>query len=286
MECLQPSGSFKNRGIGMLSKYYKEQGASGLVSSSGGNAGLAAAYSARILNMPIKVVVPESTPERMIDLIRKEGAEVFVQGRIWSEADTLARDISNKEGLAYISPYDHPKIWAGNAAIVQEIVEEGCFPDAIALAVGGGGLFSGVAEGLWQAGMKQCTLIACETEGAPKMRKAIEADTPVTLSKVDTFATSLAASRIADEAFAWTKKLPVESVVVKEREAIESAIAFLENEGILVEPSCGAALAFAGQGLELRGKFKEIVIVVCGGKCISLRRLKEIAAKTGVAFDL
>ncbi|CRX39530.1 pyridoxal-phosphate dependent enzyme [Estrella lausannensis] len=286
MEFLQPSGSFKNRGIGTLCKYHKEQGAPLLVSSSGGNAGLAAAYSARILKLPIKVVVPESTPEQMRHLIQKEGAELIVHGKVWSEADALARAACKELGGAYISPYNHPEIWEGNATLVQEILDEGVVPDAVVMAVGGGGLFSGVADGLWQAGLRQCRLIACETEGAPKFRRAIEAGAPVTLDSVQSFATSLAAPRIADQAFFWTKKMHVDSVVVSESQAAQAAIAFLEQERILVETSCGAALSIGERGLIEPGLFKRIVIVVCGGKCISVKKLREIAEITGVPSEL
>lgn len=285
MECLQPSGSFKNRGIGALCKHYQERGAPLLISSSGGNAGLAAAYAARVLNMPIQVIVPESTPERMRKLIENEGAKLLVHGRFWSEADTLARTMSKEKGGAYISPYDHPEIWNGNATMIQEILDEKVVPDVVIFAVGGGGLFSGVAQGLWQAGMKQCRLIACETEGAPKLRRALEAGAPVKLDKVETFATSLAAPRIADQAFYWTQKMQVDSVVVGEGQAVQAAVAFLEQERILVEPACGAALSIAECGLIVPGKFKKIVIIVCGGRCISIKRLEEIAAKTGIPFE-
>lgn len=286
MESMQPSGSFKNRGIGTLAKHYRDAGSRGIVSSSGGNAGLAAAYSGRLLGLSVTVVLPETTPGRMLKMIEAEGAKVIVHGKIWKEADALAREISERENLSYISPYDHPKIWEGNSSMVDEILEEGVVPDAMIAAVGGGGLFSGVAEGLFRAGKQDCVLIASETEGAPKMRRAIEEGGPVSLEKVETVATSLGASRVADRAFEWTEKMKVESVVVSESQAVAAACRFLEEEGILVEPSCGSALSVLYDShLDLK-RFNTVVVVICGGKCVSIKGLKEMAEKTGVFFDL
>ena len=79
MDCLQPSGSFKLRGISHACKKYIDKGAKEFISSSGGNAGMAVAYSGRLLNTPVTVVVPETTKKIAIDMIQREGANVIVQ---------------------------------------------------------------------------------------------------------------------------------------------------------------------------------------------------------------
>ena len=102
MEALQPTGSFKARGIGYASKHYVVNGASSLVSSSGGNAGLAVAYAGRRLNVPVTVVVPETTKQRAIDLIEFEKATVIVKGANWNQAHRHALSISGRKWPTFI----------------------------------------------------------------------------------------------------------------------------------------------------------------------------------------
>ena len=87
MDALQPSGSFKMRGIGYAAQHYAAKGSKRFISSSGGNAGLAVAYAGRALDLPVLVVVPETTPKRAIDLLEQETADVIVHGTSWVEAN-------------------------------------------------------------------------------------------------------------------------------------------------------------------------------------------------------
>ena len=91
MDALQPSGSFKLRGIGHACQEYARRGARGFISSSGGNAGIAVAYAGRILGLAVRVVVPQTTTERAMGLIRQEGAEVIVHGASCPESNSEAR---------------------------------------------------------------------------------------------------------------------------------------------------------------------------------------------------
>ncbi len=167
MEALQPSGSFKNRGIGFICSHYAyEEKAKSFISSSGGNAGLAVAYSGKLLNVPVKVIIPQSTPHFMIQKIKLEGAEVIVHGNDWNAADILARKLAEEAGCFYIPPFDHALIWKGHASIIHEIKEKNIKPDAICLAVGGAGLLCGVIQGLHEVGWKDVPVITAETEGA------------------------------------------------------------------------------------------------------------------------
>src|SRR5690349_15197906 len=108
LEALQPSGSFKLRGIGNLCMHYTKQGKTKFISSSGGNAGLAVAYAGRKLKIAVDVIVPESTPIFVQEKLRLEGARVSVSGASWIEADALARKLAESPEAAYIPPFDHP----------------------------------------------------------------------------------------------------------------------------------------------------------------------------------
>ncbi len=270
MECDQPVGSFKIRGIGRLCRLAAEGGADSLVSSSGGNAGLAVAYAARVLGVRCRVVVPQSTAPLMRERIRALGAEVQVQGAAWDEADAHARQLCARPEDAYIPPFDHPEIWRGHAPLIHECASVGPRPDGVVVAVGGGGLMCGVLAGMHQVGWRDVPLYAVETNGAASLRAAIEHGAPVTLPAIESIAITLGARRVADEAFAWTRRHRVESLVVTDRQAVAACVDFADEARRLVEPACGAALAAVYEGLV---PVRRALVVVCGGAGVTLQML-------------
>ena len=116
MEANQPCGSFKLRGMQVACRDAIENGATKFLASSGGNAGLVVAYVGYNWNVPTTVVLPDTTPENVID---------------------------------------HPKLWEGHSTIVDDLVWQ-CpeKPDSIVLSVGGGGMMNGVVEGLVRNGWR------------------------------------------------------------------------------------------------------------------------------------
>jgi L-serine/L-threonine ammonia-lyase len=111
METVQTSGSFKTRGLSNFAKKAVSRGCTKFVSSSGGNAGLAAAYIARELGLPITVVIPTTTPPFIADKLREEGANVEVVGQAWDDANKRALELAQEPGCELIHPFDHPDIW-------------------------------------------------------------------------------------------------------------------------------------------------------------------------------
>jgi len=203
LEALQPPGSFKIRGIGHACQQYARRGAKRFISSSGGNAGIAVAYAGRHLSVPVVVVVPETTTERAKDLIRQEGAEVIVHGSSWHEANAQAQSMVG-DADAFLHPFDDPLVWEGHASLVDEVARSGMAPDAIVVSVGGGGLMSGVIEGLHRHGWTGVPVLAVETKGADALAQAIRAGKRVEITSLTSIATSLAASRVCEQAFNWT----------------------------------------------------------------------------------
>src|SRR5688572_8306575 len=124
MDCFQPVGSFKIRGIGALCEQAVAAGKTHLISSSGGNAGYAAAYAGRQLGVKVTVVVPKSTTETAKNRILDEGAEVIVSGAAWAEADTYARQLVAETGGGYIHPFDDAPIWTGHASMIDEVLRQ------------------------------------------------------------------------------------------------------------------------------------------------------------------
>lgn len=275
MEALQPSGSFKMRGIGHACEVHAQRGAKRLMSSSGGNAGLAVACAGRRLGLPVTVVVPESTGERAKTLIRREGAEVLVHGRSWMEANAHLQSLL-QPGDAFVHPFDDPLVWDGHATMVDELASAGVQPDAVVLSVGGGGLMSGVIQGLQAHGWRHVPVVAVETEGADSLAQAMAAGRPVELPAITSIATTLGARRVCDRALQWTREHPVKSVVVSDGQAVQACLDFAREQRLIVEPACGAALAVALQpdAPALRGAH-EVLVIVCGGAGTTYEQLQD-----------
>jgi L-serine/L-threonine ammonia-lyase len=263
LETKQPVGSFKIRGIGLACQEYVNRGAKRFISSSGGNAGIAVAYAGRHLSVPVVVVVPETTTERAKSFIQKEDAELIVHGASWQEANELALSMVG-ESDAFLHPFDDPLIWRGHASLVDEIVQSGARPDAIVLSVGGGGLLSGIVEGLHRNNWADIPVIAVETDGADSFAQTVRAGSLIELPGITSIATSLGARQVCEQAFLWSKKHPLRNIVVTDKAAVSACLRFHEDQQAVVEPACGAALSVAYDNAPQLEVFKSILVVVCG----------------------
>lgn len=278
MDALQPPGSFKIRGIGAACEHHAGNGKKRFVSSSGGNAGIAVAYAGRRLSIPVSVFVPETTSEWAKSLIRQEGAEVFVHGASWQEANERALEAVDAEA-AFIHPFDDPLLWTGHATMIDETVRAGVSFDAVMLSVGGGGLMAGVAEGLERNGLGDVPIIAVETEGAASLAASVEAGKLTELPAITSIATSLGARKVSQRAFEIARTRPVDCVTVDDRAAVGACMRFLDDHRVLVEPACGAALAVAYTHADRLARYERVLIVVCGGATASIAQLQSWQAR-------
>jgi L-serine/L-threonine ammonia-lyase len=199
-----------------------------LISSSGGNAGLAVTTVASKMDLDVAVVVPESTKPLVIDKLRGLGADVTIHGKVWNEADGLARQWvkeseEKREGGVYVSPYDNPLLWTGHSTVVDEMITQLGEQDgnarigAILASVGGGGLLAGILEGVERNYFNGGTrgeivsgtkIVACETEGAASFAASFNASSSsdgtlgkknvnmVRLDGINSVATSLGALEV------------------------------------------------------------------------------------------
>ncbi|KAI5277411.1 L-serine dehydratase/L-threonine deaminase [Manis pentadactyla] len=292
IDSAQPSGSFKIRGIGHLCQRWAEQGCEHFVCSSAGNAGMAAAYAARKLGIPATIVVPNTTPALTIKRLKNEGAMVRVVGEMLDEAFELAKALAkNNPGWVYIPPFDDPLIWEGHTSIVKELQETlSEKPGAIALSVGGGGLLCGVVQGLQEVGWGDVPVIAMETLGAHSFHVSTIAGKLVSLPQTTSVAKALCVKTVAAQTMKLFREHPIFSEVVSDQEAVAATEKFVDDEKILVEPACGAALAavyshvvqkLQGEG-KLRTPLSSLVVIVCGGSNISLAQLQALKEQLGM----
>lgn len=278
LENFQPSHSFKLRGIGRLCVDAAKGGSCHFVSSSAGNAGLAAAYSGRLLNIHTTVYLPNSTPVFMRERIALEGAAVVVAGDTWDEAHASAMKAVGEEGAFYIPPFDHPTIWAGNSTLVDELKTQMPKPSLIIASIGGGGLISGILEGLNRHNWSDIPVLACETEGTASFAATLRARKLITLPKISGVATSIGVKTVSAKMLEWIDSHPLRSFVTSDRSAVSACISFLDDHKMLVDPACGAALASIYQNELSLNQDGPVLVVVCGGAVINLESLNVMDA--------
>lgn len=282
-DALQPSGSFKLRGIGAVCEEYARQGKTRFISSSGGNAGIAVAYAGRQLSIPVTVVVPETTTLRAKSLIEQEGASVIVHGASWMEANALAQSMLDASS-AFVHPFDNPTIWAGHATMIDEVARANVSFDSVIVSVGGGGLLSGVIEGLRRNGLGHVPVVAMETEGADSLARSVEAGAQIELDAITSVATSLGAKKVCANAFEATRSHDVRCHVVTDLEALDACENFLLDHRVLVEPACGATLAaIYSRNQSIIAEFKAPLAIVCGGATATHEQIQKWRGKAATA---
>ncbi|KAJ7387158.1 hypothetical protein OS493_004124 [Desmophyllum pertusum] len=162
----------------------------------------------------------------------------------WDDADARALTLAKQPGYAYIPPFNHPDIWEGVATVIHESAEQlPEKPGMVVVSVGGGGLLSGVLQGMHDVGWTDVPLVAMETKGADSFDAAVQAGKLVTLDAITSVATCLGARTVAAKALEWTKNHKVINHVCSDKEAVLACQRFADDHRMLVEPACGAALA-------------------------------------------
>ncbi|MBC3934308.1 pyridoxal-phosphate dependent enzyme [Undibacterium sp. CY7W] len=272
MENCQPSGSFKLRGIGLMCQRAAARGARHLICPSGGNAGFAAAVAGVALGIPTTILVPHTTADSVRQAIQAIGATLLVEGQVWDETNQAALRLCEQPGYVYIPPFDHPDIWDGNATLMDEVAGQLDF-DVVLCSVGGGGLLSGVVQGLQRNGLAHIPVLAVETEGAASYHAGLAAGECVTLPAITSIATTLGARQVSAHALALAQQHDIRSVVVSDAQAVDACLQFANDMRSIVEPACGATLAVAYQNLPQIREFQRPLLVVCGGIAADLVKL-------------
>lgn len=262
-EFLQHCGVFKTRGAynrQLAGLETGEIGAAGIVVASGGNAGLAHAFAARDLSLRATVFVPQAAPQVKVDRIQAYGADVRRAGHEYAEAFQAAVDFGEQTGAVLVHAYDQVEVAAGAGTVAEELLEDEPSLDTIVVAVGGGGLYAGVAA----AARGRARVVAVEPERCSALNSAMAAGRPVDVAVSGVASDSLGARRVGDLAFAAQAAEPPTSVLVTD-EAIIRARAGLWSE-LRVPSEHGAATAYAAL---LSGRYvpedgERVAVIVCG----------------------
>jgi L-serine/L-threonine ammonia-lyase len=282
MDAMQPGGSFKLRGVGRLVQQRVAEGARAVVCASGGNAGMAATLAARACEVPVTIVVPQTTAVAVRDAIAAYGATLVVHGAVWDETHEHALALAKARGAVYVHPFDDPLLWDGHATLIDEVVCAGAAFDCVVASVGGGGLLAGVVEGLRRNGLHKVPVIAVETEGAASFAAALTAKKPVMLPAITSIATSLGARQAMPRLLDLAREHEIVSVVVSDKQAVHACARFADATRVLVEPACGASIAALDVHRDIFERFKTPLIEVCGGMGVSLALLAQWRTELGL----
>jgi threonine dehydratase len=263
-EFLQYTGVFKTRGAFNRLLAARDRGeldpSAGVVIASGGNAGLANAYAAATLGVRATVFVPETAPSVKIERIREYGADVQQVGSEYAEASEAAIDYANRSGALLSHAYDQLEIAAGAGTLAEEILEDEPDIDTIVVAVGGGGLYAGIAA----AAEGRARVVAVEPFSCPTLHAALEAGRPVDVSVSGVAADSLGARRIGDIAFTMASRVSPTSVLVGEDAIVSARLQLWRDYRIPAEYGAAAAFAALSSDAYQPARDERLAVVVCG----------------------
>lgn len=268
-EQLQRTGSFKIRGAyTRIARLTDAERAAGVVAASAGNHAQGVALAASVLGVKATIFMPEAAPMPKVAATRAYGAQVVLTGVVFDDALAAARERAAASGAVFVSPFDDPAVIAGQGTLGLELAEQAPSAGTFVVAVGGGGLISGVAAAL-RARRPGVRIIGVEAEGAASMSAALAAGRPVALDRIDTMADGIANKVTSDLTLAHVQALVDEVVTVTEEDISRALLLLLERAKMVVEPAGAAPLAAALAGrlgeAGSRNESGEVCLVLSGG---------------------
>jgi threonine dehydratase len=271
LEFLQHAGSFKTRGA-FNTLLTKPVTAAGVAAASGGNHGAAVAYAAKQLGIKARIFVPEISSPAKIAVIRSHGAEVVIGGARYADAQAACDLHVAESGALRIHPFDADTTIAGQGTVGLEWEQDAPPLDTVLVAVGGGGLISGVAS-WWRDRVK---VVGVEPEGSRALHAALEAGGPIDVEVDSVAADSLGARNTGDLVHAICREA-VDHVALVADPAIREAQGLLWRDWrIAAEPGGAAALAALVSGAYRPKAGERVGVLLCGAN-VDLASLKDVA---------
>jgi len=276
----QPVFSFKLRGAyNKMAHLGAEALARGVICASAGNHAQGVALSARKLGCRAVIVMPVTTPKLKVDAVHALGGEIVLHGDSYSDAHTHALALQQAQGLSFVHPFDDPDVIAGQGTVAMEILRQHQGPiDAVFVAIGGGGLISGVASYI-KAVRPDIRVIGVQTSDSDAMVQSVRKGRRVQLADVGLFSDGTAVKLVGEETFRITRAL-VDDYVVVDTDAVCAAIkdVFQDTRSIL-EPAGALGVAAVKQYVETHKlKGKTLVAITCGAN-MNFDRLRFVAER-------
>ncbi len=268
LEQLQYTGTFKPRGAFNRILSARERGELdpeiGIVVASGGNAGLANAFAARAVGVPATVFVPTTSSPAKVRRIEECGATVVAGGTEYADAFDAAMQHVAGTGAVYCHAYDQPEVCAGAGTLGLELLEQleraGREVDTVLVAVGGGGLVSGVATAV----EGRARVVGVEPVGAPTLHAALAAGEPVDVEVSGVAADSLGARRVGSIAWEVARRADVRSVLVSDAALLDARWRAWDSYRLVLETGAAAPLAALLSGAYVPAEGERVAVVLCG----------------------
>ncbi|SDP91994.1 L-threonine ammonia-lyase [Rhodoferax sp. OV413] len=289
-EDTQPVFSFKLRGAyNKMAHLTPQQLKKGVICASAGNHAQGVAMSARKLGTRAVIVMPTTTPQVKVDAVAALGGEVVLFGESYTDAYNHSLQLQKKQGLTFVHPFDDPDVIAGQGTIAMEILRQlqglgSQKLDAVFVAIGGGGLISGVANYI-KAVRPEIKVIGVQTNDSDAMLQSVNSRKRVTLADVGLFADGTAVKLVGEETFRVARHL-VDEYITVDTDAVCAAIkdVFVDTRSI-VEPSGAMAVAAVKQYVAKHKKKGETYAAILCGANMNFDRLRFVAERAEVGEE-
>jgi threonine dehydratase len=285
----QPVFSFKLRGAyNKMVQLTPEELERGVICASAGNHAQGVALSAKRLGCRAVVVMPVTTPRLKVDAVAALGGEVVLQGDSYSDAYAHALTLQAAQQLTFVHPFDDPDVIAGQGTVAMEILRQhqGAI-DAVFVAIGGGGLISGVASYI-KAVRPEVRVIGVQTRDSDAMLRSVQAGRRVTLADVGLFCDGTAVKQVGAETFRVARALVDDYVVVDTDEVCAAIKDVFQDTRSILEPSGAlgvaaikqhvAALRKAGSEAGKPARHQTLVAITSGAN-MNFDRLRFVAER-------
>lgn len=278
--------SFKLRGAyNKMAHLSQEQLQRGVICASAGNHAQGVALGAKRLGCKAMIVMPMTTPQLKIDAVKALGGSVVLHGESYSDAHAHALELEQRHGLTFVHPFDDPDVIAGQGTIAMEILRQHPGPiDAVFVAIGGGGLISGVAAYI-KAVRPEIKVIGVQMNDSDAMIRSVKAGKRIVLADVGLFSDGTAVKQVGVETFRLTREL-VDDFMTVDTDAVCAAIkdVFQDTRSIL-EPAGALAVAAVKQYADKhRIKGQTLVAIACGAN-MNFDRLRFVAERADVGEE-
>jgi threonine dehydratase len=264
LENLQKTGSFKVRGaLNKIQLLDAAARARGVVTASAGNHAQGVAYAARIANVPVTVVMPETAAFSKVAATSGYGAKVLLAGRDYNEAYRKAEEIAAQNHATLVHAFNDPDVIAGQGTLGLELLDQLPDVDTVVVPVGGGGLLAGIISALRGAGSR-ARIIGVQAAGASSLAPSLRRGTPIELAAVETIADGLATRAIGAIPFEIIRAGLDDAAEVTDAETADAVLLLLERAKTVVEGAgaVGLAVCLAGR---LPAPAKKVAVIISGG---------------------
>ncbi|MEY4765535.1 MAG: threonine ammonia-lyase, biosynthetic [Pseudomonadota bacterium] len=279
----QPVFSFKLRGAyNKMAQLSAKALAKGVICASAGNHAQGVAMGARRLGCQATIVMPTTTPQVKVDAVANFGGDnvnIVLHGESYSDAALHAKALEKRDGMTFVHPFDDPDVIAGQGTVAMEILRQHPGPiDAIFVAIGGGGLISGVATCI-KALRPEIKVIGVQMNDSDAMVKSFKAGERVTLEEVGLFSDGTAVKLVGEETLRLVRQY-VDDFVVVNTDAVCAAIKDIyQDTRSIVEPAGALGVAAMKQYAERHGGQGKTYIAINCGANMNFDRLRFVAER-------